>query len=79
MGSAQQNISKKVVEETIVLLPQIELRSAYDFMVESLFDRIFHNLYENQTLSALRDKLLPKLVSGEIRIDEIEKLIETTI
>ena len=67
VGSAQQNISKKVVEETIVLLPHIELRSAYDALVEPLCDRIFHNLDENQTLATLRDTLLPKLISGERR------------
>ena len=69
VGSAQQNISKKVVEETIVLLPQIELRSAYDVLVESLFDRIFYSLHETQTLSDLRDALLPKLISGALRVE----------
>ena len=69
VGSAQQNISKKVVEETIVLLPQIELRSAYDVLVESLFDRIFYSLHETQTVSDLRDALLPKLISGALRVE----------
>ena len=69
VGSAQQNISKKVVEETIVLLPQIELRSAYDVLVESLFDRIFYSLHETQTLSDLRAALLPKLISGALRVE----------
>ena len=69
VGSAQQNISKKVVEETIVLLPQIELRSACDVLVESLVDRIFYSLHETQTLSDLRDALLPKLISGALRVE----------
>ena len=68
IGSAQQNISKKAVESTIVLLPQIELRSVYDATVEHLFDQVFRNLDESHTLSAQRDTLLPKLVSGEIPI-----------
>ena len=72
VGSAQQNISKKIVEDTIVLLPHIELRSAYDALVEPLFDRNFHNLDENQTLATLRDALLPKLVSGGLRVGDGE-------
>ena len=68
VGSAQQNISKKTVEETIVLLPRIELRSAYDLLVEPLFDGIFHNMEENRTLAALRVVLLPKLMSGDLRM-----------
>ena len=76
VGSAQQNISKKIVEDTIVLLPHIKLRSAYDALVEPLFDRNFHNLDENQTLSTLRDMLLPKLVSGEIRLRDVERFAE---
>ena len=68
VGSAQQNISKKTVEQTIVLLPRIELRSAYDLLVEPLFDGIFHNMDENRTLAALRVVLLPKLMSGDLRM-----------
>ena len=69
VGSAQQNISKKVVEDTIVLLPQIKLRSIYDALMEPLFDRIFHNLDENKTLVAIRDTLMPKLISGEVGVN----------
>ena len=69
VGSAQQNISKKTVEETIVLLPRIELRSAYDVLVEPLFDGIYHNMDENRTLAALRVVLLPKLMSGDLRME----------
>ena len=68
VGSAQQNISKKAVELTILVLPPSELRLRYDAMVEELFVRIFHNLDESHTLVALRDSLLPKLLSGEMRV-----------
>ena len=68
VGSAQQNISKKTVELTILVLPPIELRLRYDAMVEELFGRIFQNLDESHTLTVLRDTLLPKLVSGELKL-----------
>jgi type I restriction enzyme S subunit len=34
------------------------------------------SLKENQSLSALRDTLLPKLISGELRIPDAEKMLE---
>jgi type I restriction enzyme S subunit len=33
-----------------------------------------HNIRESRTLSALRDTLLPKLLSGELRVKQAEKL-----
>ena len=78
VGSAQQNISKKIVEDTMILLPCLKLRSTYDALVKPLFDRNFHNLDENQTLSTLRDTLLPKLMSGELRVKNTKKFIGKT-
>ena len=68
VGSAQQNISKKAVESTTIVLPSIELRSKYNDLVEGMFDRILQNLEESRTLIAQRDALLPKLVSGEVGV-----------
>ena len=72
VGSAQQNISKKAVEQTPALLPRFELRSAYNDLVEYLFDQVFRNLDESNILSVQRDALLPKLVSGEVRVEPME-------
>ena len=68
VGSAQQNISKKAVESTNLVLPPVELRSVYDALVERLFDRIFQNWDESCILTTQRDALLPNLVTGEVRI-----------
>jgi type I restriction enzyme S subunit len=39
-------------------------------------EQIRSNLFENNTLAQLRDLLLPKLMSGEIRLSEAEQLVE---
>jgi len=39
-------------------------------MVDPLFKKILFNIEENQTLIALRDSLLPKLMKGEIEIEK---------
>ncbi len=67
VGSAQQNISKKVVEDTVVVVPPIELRIEFDNLVEGLFERIFGNLAESAILASQRDALLPKLIEGRCK------------
>ncbi len=39
-------------------------------------DAIEHNKHESRTLAQLRDTLLPKLISGELRIKDAEKFME---
>jgi type I restriction enzyme S subunit len=40
---------------------------------------IVHNSIENRTLAETRDYLLPKLISGEIRVNEVEEQIADLI
>jgi len=48
----------------------------FELTVAPLFLKVLTNVEEARTLAALRDLLLPKLMSGEIRIREAEKAIE---
>ena len=41
--------------------------------------KIRSNHEQSQTLSATRDALLPKLLSGEVRVGEAEKIVKETI
>jgi type I restriction enzyme S subunit len=47
-------------------------------MIAPLFDRQIANDLESRTLAATRDLLLPKLMSGEIRVRDAEKAVEAT-
>lgn len=44
------------------------LRSAYHKSIKSMFAQILVNEHESHTLAQLRDTLLPKLISGELRV-----------
>ena len=68
VGSAQQNISKGIVEETQVVLPPITLVERFAELANPLFDRWISNLHQSRTLATLRDTLLPKLLSGELSV-----------
>ncbi|HFQ4948230.1 TPA: restriction endonuclease subunit S [Vibrio vulnificus] len=72
VGSAQQNISKGLVESTEVLSVPESLLEAFNAQVENLFKLRICNLQENVELGNLRDTLLPKLLSGEIELDVAE-------
>lgn len=67
-GSAQQNISKGIIEETISIMPPSILLKVFDELLQPIFDRWESNLDANTNLVALRDTLLPKLISGELRL-----------
>ncbi|SEP66234.1 type I restriction enzyme, S subunit [Loktanella sp. DSM 29012] len=75
VGSAQQNISKKAVEDTKCLLANKTIVGNFDSLVQPVFDLIFANLEENQTLAATRDLLLPKLMSGDLRLTGAEGVV----
>ena len=58
------------------LRPSEQVNFAFSELTESLFSKIRANADENRTLSSLRDTLLPKLISGELRVPDAEKSIE---
>ena len=70
-GSAQPNISTSDIESIKIALPidKSILNEIIDEFVNS-HEIIIQNLTENQTLTQFRDTLLPKLISGEVRLKE---------
>lgn len=58
-----------------VALPSPKVASAFTALVQPLVERIEVSIMESRTLAALRDTLLPKLLSGEVRVREAERLV----
>ncbi len=56
-----------------VCSPPLSVLFAFDKLIAPLFDRAFCNTLESRTLAAQRDALLPKLLSGEVRVKDIEQ------
>jgi type I restriction enzyme S subunit len=67
-GGAQQHINKGNVEELALLCPDSQVVAAYQTKAKPLFDQIAANCFQSRTLAALRDTLLPKLLSGELNV-----------
>ena len=66
-GSVQKNLNTSLVGDQIVLVPADEVSRVFDLVVAPMFDCMRNNLRESRTVATIRDSLLPKLLSGEIR------------
>ena len=66
------------LEDMPVVLPSPDVRKAFDSVMRTVLDRIPAPYFENKTLAAIRDALLPKLVSGEIRVKDAERFAART-
>jgi len=59
-----------------VLIGKQEGFAAFDNIVSPLLNALLANRVQTHTLAQTRDLLLPKLMSGEIRLREAEKMVE---
>jgi len=60
------------IETEPIVLPPIELIAKFDAFCHSVFDVIFANGLQNEQLANMRDTLLPKLMTGELDVSELE-------
>ena len=74
--SVQANFSLSELKSIPLALPQQSSRIALEDIFDSLRKKISSNQRNSFSISALRDTLLPKLISGEIRIPDAEKMLE---
>jgi len=69
VGAAQQNISQQVVRHHEILIPSQETAFAFQQMIEINYSMRVNNEKQSRILAAIRDELLPRLLSGEKRIE----------
>jgi type I restriction enzyme S subunit len=63
------------LKETLLAIPNNENIQGIDANFKNMFEQILSNLLENQTLTILRDTLLPQLISGEVQVKDIKQTI----
>ena len=71
-GSVFTNLKTDILRNYKAVLPAKEVLQNFDNTICPIFDLIRRNREEIATLTALRDTLLPKLMSGEINVDNVK-------
>jgi len=67
-GTTVIHLSRKAIPEFTFFIPDKDLLEKFKEISDNLFNKIRINDLQNQTLAQIRDALLPKLMSGEIRV-----------
>jgi type I restriction enzyme S subunit len=79
VGSAVPSMTTKVLNDIDTLQPSNNILQEFDNHMADLFKKIQSLNQSSDILARLRDTLLPKLLSGELRIPDAEKLVEETL
>ncbi len=75
-GSVFDTITTSTFASSKVVLLSVAVTQAFERVVTPLFRRILINTDESRTLASLRDTLLPKLISGELRVKDAERVVK---
>lgn len=71
-GSTIVNLNKSQFGKIQIIIPSLAVMTNFDKIVSPIFEKILQNQEENLKLSSLRDILLPKLISGELDVSNID-------
>jgi type I restriction enzyme S subunit len=78
-GVAIPGLNSTAVKELTFLLPAREVIAHFADTVDPLILKIWANCNMMRTLSLLRNTLLPRLISGKLRLQEAERLVEAVL
>lgn len=78
-GAAYPAVRPDVVSGIVCIAPPDPVVGAFAIAVAPMIDRMAANREESRTLAATRDLLLPKLMSGELRVRDAERLAEAAL
>jgi len=78
-GTTQSYVTLKILRTIPVLLPPLSLVNKFRKRILPCLSKMANNREESTSLTAIRDALLPKLLSGEIRVKDAEQALEAVI
>lgn len=67
-GTTVLHLNKNALPDYVAIIPPAEILDKFDKIINSLLDRSFVNSMQIETLSRFRDNVLPKIMSGKIRV-----------
>lgn len=72
-GSTQQYVTLNTLRNFDIIVPNEETLNEFNQITNDYFETIMNRTKENQTLTQLRDTLLPQLISGAVRLKEFRE------
>ena len=78
-GSVFDTITRDTFKMALCVVPPVARARSFEDLVNPVLQRILLNVRESRTLAELRDTLLPKLISGEIRVPAAKQAVEAVI
>ncbi len=78
-STGQTELSRVRLGELVCLVPPSEAQKQFGLAAAQLLERLSKAQQESSTIDALRAVMLPKLISGELRVEDAEKFIGNTI
>lgn len=78
-GSTQQYISLSELRKFPLIMPNENIVEKFSLHVKDYFNQIQNNIKENTFFKQTRDYLLPKLISGQIRVKDAQKLAKEVL
>lgn len=75
-GSAQANVSGTALVAYPVVIPSSDVLEQFNGVIAPVLESILSNHEQAQNLAQLRDTLLPRLISGQLRLPEAEVMVE---
>jgi type I restriction enzyme S subunit len=73
------HIQRHHLTEATTVVPSSTVMEAADRIIAPLVERMMTSDQERRTLAALRDTLLPRLISGELRVHDAERMVEHAV
>lgn len=78
VGATMPNLNTGILERVPVIVPPDALLHAFNVLAQPLADRVIAGDLESDALAATRDTLLPKLISGELRLTDLSRFTAAT-
>ncbi len=78
-GTTFAEISKRNFRSLPMLIPSVASLEKFGSITGSIFTMVVENARSSRTLATLRDTLLPKLISGELRVPDVEKILKDAL
>jgi type I restriction enzyme S subunit len=78
-GSVFDTITRGTLAGISVVAPPKAVAETFETFAGPLLERVLQSVFNARTIAAVRDALLPKLISGELRVSDAERFIESRL